>query len=63
LEQKLEGSKYGTAGMLDHIAKRFDETTKRLFRSRTENQYILFGSRLDKDPNFGIRNGKLKLTG
>ena len=43
MEQKLEGSKYGTADILDHIAKRFDETAKlRLFRNGTENQYILF---------------------
>lgn len=64
LEQKLKGStRYGTPAMLDHITKRFDETTKRLFRSRGENQYLYFGSPLDTDHSVGIRNGKLKLTG
>lgn len=64
LEQKLDGSsRYGTPAMLDHIAKKFDETTKRLFRTRAEAQYLDFGSPLDKDSTVGIRNGKLKLTG
>ncbi|KAF9647981.1 hypothetical protein BDM02DRAFT_3155934 [Thelephora ganbajun] len=64
LEQKLKGSsQYSTPAMLDHIAKRFDETTKRLFRSRAEAQFLHFGSPLDKDLSVGIRNGKLKLTG
>ena len=49
--------------MLDHIAKRFDETTKRLFRNRDEVQFLHFGSPLDKDPSVGIRGGKLRLTG
>ena len=64
LEEKLKTSpQYSTPAMLDHIAKRFDETTKRLFRSRTEVQFLPFGSPLDKDPNVGIRGGKLRLTG
>ncbi|KIY51050.1 hypothetical protein FISHEDRAFT_37884 [Fistulina hepatica ATCC 64428] len=63
LEEKLKDSKYGTSDALDHITKRFDETTKRLFRDKRESQYILFGSPLDKDPSVGIRSGQLKLTG
>ena len=64
LEQKLQGSaQYSTPAMLDHIAKRFDETTKRLFRNRGEVQFLPFGSPLDKDHNVGIRGGRLKLTG
>ena len=64
LEQKLNGSpQYSTPAMLDHIAKRFDETTKRLFRSRAELQFLPFGSPLDKDHSVGIRGGKLRLTG
>ena len=63
-EQKLSGSpQYSTPAMLDHIAKKFDESTKRLFRNRSEIQYLLFGSPLDKDTNVGIRGGKLRLTG
>ncbi|TDL19908.1 hypothetical protein BD410DRAFT_815768 [Rickenella mellea] len=63
LEEKLKFSKYGTEDALDHITKRFDETTKRLFRDKNESQYIPFGSPLDKDLKVGIRGGQLKLTG
>ncbi|KDQ57107.1 hypothetical protein JAAARDRAFT_688375 [Jaapia argillacea MUCL 33604] len=63
LEEKLRGSKYGSPDSLDHIAKRFDETTKRLFREKKDFQFIPFGSPLDKDMNVGIRGGQLKLTG
>ncbi|KAF9496734.1 hypothetical protein BDN71DRAFT_1482148 [Pleurotus eryngii] len=63
LEEKLRGSKYGSADSLDHIAKRFDETTKRLFRAKKDLQFISFGSPLDKDMSVGIRNGQLKLSG
>lgn len=61
--EKLKGSKYGTPDALDHITKRFDETTKRLFRSKSDPQYIPFGSPLDRDSKVGIRGGQLKLAG
>lgn len=60
---KLKHSRYGTADSLDHITRRFDETTKRLFRDYRDLQFIPFGSPLDKDPSVGIRGGQLKLTG
>ncbi|KAF9004079.1 hypothetical protein BDQ17DRAFT_1241567, partial [Cyathus striatus] len=63
LEERLKDSKYGTPEALDHITRRFDETTKRLFRDRRDLQFIPFGSPLDKDIKAGIRNGQLKLTG
>jgi hypothetical protein len=63
LPERLKNSKYGTPDSLDHITKRFDETTKRLFRDKTEIQFIPFGSPLDKDGSVGIRSGQLKLTG
>lgn len=62
-EDKLRSSKYGTPDSLEHITKRFDETTKRLFRDKKEPQYVQFGSPLDKDLAAGIRQGQLKLTG
>ena len=62
-KDKLRNSKYGTQDTVEHITKRFDETTKRLFRDKKEPQYVLFGSPLDKDPSVGIRQGQLKLTG
>ena len=61
--EKLRNSKYGTPDALDHITKRFDETTKRLFRDYNDLQFIPFGSPLDKDLSVGIRGGQLKLTG
>ena len=61
--EKLKSSKYGTPDSLDHITKRFDETTKRLFRDLKELQFVPFGSPLDKDMTVGIRGGQLKLTG
>jgi hypothetical protein len=63
LGQKLANSNYGRPDSLDHITRKFDETTKRLFRDVREAQYIAFGSPLDKDPAVGIRSGQLKLTG
>lgn len=63
LEEKLKNSKYGTPDSLDHITRRFDETTKRLFRDKKDTQFIPFGSPLDKDLSVGIRGGQLKLSG
>ncbi|KAJ7227269.1 hypothetical protein GGX14DRAFT_347749 [Mycena pura] len=63
LEEKLRHSKYGSSESVEHITKRFDETTKRLFRDDHSLQFISFGSPLDKDPAVGIRGGKLKLAG
>ncbi|KIJ67005.1 hypothetical protein HYDPIDRAFT_85209 [Hydnomerulius pinastri MD-312] len=61
--EKLKNSKYGTPDSIDHITKRFDETTKRLFRDKNDIQWVPFGSPLDKDMAAGIRGGSLKLTG
>jgi len=52
MSDKLKQSKYGTPDSLDHITRKFDETTKRLFRDRNELQFIPFGSPLDKVCNF-----------
>ncbi|KAJ7650160.1 hypothetical protein FB45DRAFT_10976 [Roridomyces roridus] len=63
LEEKLKHSRYGSPEAVEHITKRFDETTKRLFRDDRSLQFISFGSPLDKDSTVGIRGGQLKLTG
>ncbi|KAJ7285065.1 hypothetical protein C8J57DRAFT_1432280 [Mycena rebaudengoi] len=63
LEEKLKSSKYGSAESVEHITRRFDETTKRLFRDDRALQFVSFGSPLDKDATVGIRGGQLKLTG
>lgn len=41
----------------------FDKTTKVRFRDADEPQYIKFGSVQDKDPDYNIRSGQLKLSG
>jgi len=41
----------------------FDKTTKHRFTNPDEPSYIKFGSTRDKDPNFNIRAGQLKLPG
>ncbi|EIN07325.1 hypothetical protein PUNSTDRAFT_144834 [Punctularia strigosozonata HHB-11173 SS5] len=60
---KLANSRYGTPDSIDYITRKFDETTKRLFRDPSTSQVVAFGSPVDRDPNFGIRNGQLRLTG
>ena len=61
--EKLKNSRYGSADSVEHITRRFDETTKRLFRDRNELQFVPFGSPLDKELTVGVRNGQLKLSG
>ena len=41
----------------------FDKTTKVRFRDADEPQYIKFGSVRDKEPEYDIRSGQLKLSG
>ena len=60
---KLANSRYGTPESIAYTTKRFDETTKRLFRDPSEAQVVAFGSPVDRDPSFGIRNGQLRMTG
>ncbi len=57
----LLGSRFhdDVASMTD----KFDKATKLGFRDPTDPQYIRFGSVRDKDPDLGIRAGKLRLDG
>ncbi|KAG2132335.1 hypothetical protein DEU56DRAFT_952549 [Suillus clintonianus] len=59
--KNLKSSKHGTPDSMDHVTKRFDETTNRLFRDKKELQFVPFGSPLDKDLSAGIHGGQLKL--
>ncbi|KAF8651113.1 hypothetical protein AX16_004888 [Volvariella volvacea WC 439] len=61
LTDLLEGSKYHAA--IDLLVDCFDKSTKLTFRNADESSYIRFGSVFDKDPEFGINRGKLKLDG
>ncbi|KAG2132343.1 hypothetical protein DEU56DRAFT_739539, partial [Suillus clintonianus] len=59
--ENLKSSKHGTPDSMDHVTKRFDETTNRLFRDKKELQFVPFGSPLDKDLSAGIHGCQLKL--
>ena len=62
-KEKLARSKFGTPGMLSHIADVFDKTTKLHVRNAEDPHYIKLGTARDKDPECDIRSGQLKLTG
>lgn len=61
--EKLKGSKYGSDEQIKQISDRFDETTKKTFRSPEDVCLIAFGTTMDKDVEYGIRSGKLKISG
>ena len=41
----------------------FDTSTKLKFRSASDPLYIKFGTARDKEPQYDIRSGQLKLSG
>ena len=45
------------------FSQKFDEGLKRAFFEDSGSQYIKFGSPRDNDPKYGIKGGKLMLTG
>jgi len=63
LRAKLANSRYGSEENLDNMSGIFDKTTKVRFRNADEPQYIKFGGVRDKDPEYDIRSGQLKLSG
>ncbi|KAF8840354.1 hypothetical protein BDN67DRAFT_1011543 [Paxillus ammoniavirescens] len=64
LKRKLEGSrKYGTPDILKQMTEIFDKTTKLRLRNAEDPQYIKFGTVRDKDPQYEIRSGQLRLPG
>ncbi|KAG9312597.1 hypothetical protein JVU11DRAFT_6994 [Chiua virens] len=63
LRAKLANSRYGSEENLWNMSEIFDKTTKVRFRDVDEPQYIKFGGIRDKDPEYGIRSGQLKLIG
>jgi len=60
---RLEGSKFDTPEDLAAFAKRFDEGIKKIFSNNQEDRYVKFGSPRDNDPKYGIKSGRLTLTG
>ncbi|KAI6123788.1 hypothetical protein EDD16DRAFT_608175 [Pisolithus croceorrhizus] len=63
LRALLANSKYGDEDALKKMADVFDKTTKLQFRNANEPQYIKFGTIRDKEPQYNIRSGQLKLSG
>jgi len=59
----LKGSRFGTPEGLTAFAEKFDEGVKKVFSDDQVPQYVKFGSQWDNDPNFGIRAGRVSLTG
>lgn len=62
-EATLANSKYGNEETLHRIVDIFDKTNKLQFRRADEPQYIQFGLIRDKEPEYNIRSGQLKLSG
>ena len=60
---KLCGSKFGSHEDIVQMTDCFDKTTKHRFRNPDEPSYIKFGAMRDKDTNYDIRSGQLKLPG
>ncbi|KAI6046250.1 hypothetical protein EDC04DRAFT_1677424 [Pisolithus marmoratus] len=63
LRATLANSKYGEEESLRRMADIFDKTTKLHFRKADEPQYIQFGGIRDKELEYNIRSGQLKLSG
>ncbi|KAG6334774.1 hypothetical protein ID866_4307, partial [Astraeus odoratus] len=63
LKSKLANSRYGTADMVQQMTEIFDKTTKLRFRNANDPQYIKFGTVRDRDLEYDIRSGQLKLAG
>lgn len=60
---RLEGSKYCSPEILRQMTEIFDKTTKLRLRNAEDPQYIKFGTVRDKDPQYDIRSGQLRLSG
>ncbi|KAF8554802.1 hypothetical protein OG21DRAFT_1522180 [Imleria badia] len=63
LKAKLANSRYGSPDIVQQMKEIFDKTTKLRFRDAGDPQYIKFGTVRDKDPQYDIRSGQLKLAG
>ena len=61
--ERLKKSKFNTPEDIAAFSQKFDEGMKRSFFDENGSQYIRFGSPRDNDPKYGIKAGKLMLTG
>jgi len=63
VSEKLKNSKFNTTEDISAFAQKFDEGLKRVFADDDGAQFVKFGSPRDNDPKYGIKAGKLTLTG
>ena len=63
--ERLQYSKFNTPEDLATFSQRFDEGLKKVFSISNSHmsQFVKFGSLRDNDPSYGIKDGKLRLTG
>ena len=61
----LEDSKFNTPEDLASFSQRFDDGLKKVFSTSNSHvdQRVKFGSLRDNDPDYGIKAGRLALTG
>ena len=61
--ENLRGSRFNTPENLEEFAEKFDDGVKKVFSNNQAAQYVKFGTLRDNDPAYGIRTGRLTLTG
>ena len=60
---KWKDSKYDSDGDLSAFSQKFDEGVKRVFSDDQVPQHVRFGSPRDNDPKYGVKAGRITLTG
>ncbi|KAI6043467.1 hypothetical protein EDC04DRAFT_3057215 [Pisolithus marmoratus] len=63
LREKLQGSRFGTEEDIALMKREFDKTTRLRFSNPNHPSFIRFGTVRDKDLEYNIRSGQLKLPG
>jgi len=63
VKEKLRGSRFNTAENLEEFSQRFDDGVKKVFSNNQTPQYVKFATLRDNDPAYGIKGGRLTLTG
>ena len=59
----LKDSRFDTPQDLAAFCQKFDEGVKKLFSSDQAPQCVKFGGPRDNDPKYGVKAGRLMLTG
>ena len=63
MTRKTERVKIQHPEDLEAFSQKFDDGVKRVFSSDQAVQHVKFGSPRDHDPDYGIKAGRLALTG